>query len=90
MYLDIQNVKNIEEFDSKYAKALTKQVQIFTEKLRVWRKQMEKNSSFEKLLQKWHSFITHNYEDLNEFLKQSIEDVTYSLEHNTMNQHEHY
>lgn len=90
MYLDIQNVKNIEEFDSKYAKALTKQVQIFTEKLRVWRKQMEKNSSFEKLLQKWHSFITHNYEDLNEFLKQSIEDITYSLEHNTMNQHEHY
>ena len=73
MYSGVQEFKTIEEFDPKLAKALKRQSSVLFDKLRKWRKSMENDPKFQKLLEKWRDFMDHNYTDIKEFLKPSIE-----------------
>ena len=69
----VQKYKTIEEFDPKLAKTLKRQVSVLCDKLRVWRKKMEHEPRFQKLLKKCDDWEHGNYEDWKAFMKQSIE-----------------
>lgn len=73
MYINIQKYKTLEEFDPKFAKVLKRNINVNLAKLRNWRKQMEQNPKFQKLLSKWKMYMASDYTNEEEFLKPSIE-----------------
>lgn len=67
--------ENIEQFDPNLAKALKRQIEVLTQKLRDWRKVMEQNPKFQKLVKKLQDYDNGNYEDYEQFMKPSIEGI---------------
>lgn len=65
--------KNIEQFDPKLADVLKKQIVTLTKKLKDWRKGMEQNPKFQKLIRKLQDYDNGNFDDYDDFIKPSIE-----------------
>jgi uncharacterized coiled-coil protein SlyX len=65
--------KNIKQFDPKLADVLKKQIATLTQKLKDWRKGMEQNPKFQKLIRKLQDYDNSNYDDYDDFIKPSIE-----------------
>ena len=74
-YMDreVQKCDTIDECDPKFSKALDRQILIMTKKLRDWRKKMEPNQRFQKLVKKLEDWESGRFEDIDTFMKPSID-----------------